>query len=60
MTLLIEHPTDAAGIAHACAVLIEDMADLGGGAVLVIGQNFNDDGDLAGAVALVGAGLVVD
>ena len=35
------------------------MADLGRGALAVIGQRLDDDGDAAGAVALVGDGLVV-
>jgi hypothetical protein len=36
----------------------EDGADFGGGAVLVVGGRFEQDGDAAGAVALVGHFLV--
>ena len=35
------------------------MADLGRGALAVVGQRLDDDGHAAGAVALVGDGLVV-
>ena len=57
--LAVEGPADAALCAHALAELIEIVADLGGGALAVVGQRLDDDGRTAGAVALVGDGLVV-
>ena len=58
-TLAVERPADAALRAHALAVLIEVVADLRRGALAVVGQCLDDDGHAAGAVALVGDGLVV-
>ena len=57
--LAVERPADAALRAHALAVLIEVVADLRRGALAVVGQCLDDDGHAAGAVALVGDGLVV-
>ena len=57
--LAVERPAHAALRAHALAELVEVVADLGRGALAVIGQRLDDDGDAAGAVALVGDGLVV-
>ena len=37
--LLREHPADAAGLAEVAAVLAEDVADLGDGAVAVVGED---------------------
>ena len=52
--LALEHPGDAAGAAHLAAGELEDLADLAGGAVAVVGQHFAEHGHAAGAVAFVG------
>ena len=57
--LAVERPADAALRAHALAVLIEVVADLRCGALAVVGQRFDDDSHTAGAVTLIGDGLVV-
>src|SRR5262244_2739101 len=49
----IEHPGYASRRAHASALLLEDVPDLGAGAVLVVGENAHEDGHPARAIALV-------
>ena len=51
--LVVEHPGDAADAAQFAVGNLEDFADFTGGAVAVVGQDFAEDGDAAGAVALV-------
>ena len=51
--LLVEAPADAAGGAQVPTVLVEEVADLGGGAVAVVGEGLHDDGHAAGTIALV-------
>ena len=55
--LLVEQVGDGAGLAEVAAVLGEGVADLGAGAVAVVGQRLDEDRDAAGAVALVDDGL---
>ena len=52
--LLVEQVGDGAVLAEAAAVLGEDVADLGAGAVAVVGQRLDQDRHAARAVALVG------
>ncbi len=54
----IEHERHRAGLGEVAAGLGEVGADVGGGAVAVVGQRLDDDGDAAGAIALV-ADLVI-
>src|SRR5207245_8876702 len=54
----VEHERDRAGFAEIAAGLGEEGAEVGGGAVTVVGQRLDDDGDAAGAIALV-ADLVI-
>src|SRR6185369_1575441 len=54
----VEHGGDRAGFAEIAARFGEEGADVGGGAVAVVGQRLDDDGDAAGAVTLV-ADLVI-
>ena len=54
-----EHVRHGAGGAEVAAVLREDRADRAAGAVAVVGQRLDDDGDAARAVALVADRLVV-
>ena len=54
----LEHVGHAAGGAQVAAVLGEDVADLGDGAVAVVGRAFDQDGHPARAVALEGDLLV--
>ena len=49
----LEHIGDGAGRAEISAVLGEEVADVRGGAVLVVGEDFDEDGDSAGAVAFI-------
>ena len=56
--LLVEHPRHAAGRAEAAAEFVEVMAHVARGAVAVVGHCLDDHGNAAGAVALVGDGLV--
>src|SRR5262249_19785499 len=49
----VEEERDVAGGAHLPAAALEDLADLAGGAVAVVGDNVDEDGDAAGAEALV-------
>ncbi len=51
--LLLELPGDRSGLAEAAAVLVEGVADLGAGAVAVVGQRLDEDRRAAGPVALV-------
>ena len=60
MTLLVEHPGDAAGVAHAVAVFVKQVADFRSGTVAVVSQNFDNDCNAAGAVTLVSAAFVVN
>ncbi len=48
-----EHVADGAGRAEVAGVFGEDGADRAAGAVAVVGQGFDDDGDAAGAVTFV-------
>ena len=57
--LLVKGPGHAAGGAQALAVLVQQVTDLGGGALTVIGQSLHDDGHAVGAVALVDHALEV-
>ena len=52
--LALEEKGDVAGRAHLAAAALEDLADLADGAIAVVGEDFDEDGDAAGAVALVG------
>ena len=54
----VEHERHRAGLGEIAAGLGEVGAHVGGGAVAVVGQDLDDDGDAAGAVALV-ANLVI-
>ena len=49
----LELPGDGAGRPEVAAELGEGVPDVGGGAVLVVGQRLDDDRDALGAVALV-------
>ena len=51
--LAFEEIADAAGAAHFAAAALEDLADLAGGAVAVVGQDFHQDGHAAGAITFV-------
>ena len=51
--LALEHPGDAAARPELAVAHLEDLADLGGGAIAVVGEDFAHDGHAAGAVALV-------
>ena len=53
--LAVEHPAHAAVGAQAAAVLGEQVAHFGHGAVLVVGGHFHHDGDTGGAVTFVEA-----
>ena len=53
MTPFGEHPADGVGAPAAPTVLVEDQADFAGGAVAVVGEGIDQDGDTAGAVAFV-------
>ncbi len=55
----VEQEADAVGFAEIAAGLGEGGADVAGGAVAVVGQRLDDDGDAAGAIALVAHLLVV-
>ena len=57
--LAVKAPGDAAGRAHVAVVLVESVPHVGGCAVAVIAHGLDDYGDTAGAVALIGDGLVV-
>ena len=50
--LALEQVGDVAGTAHLAAAALEDLADLAGGAVAVVGQHVDQDGDAAGADSL--------
>ncbi len=52
--LFCEHPGDRTLGAEVAAVLGEGVANLADRAILVVGQDVDDDGDASGAVALVG------
>src|SRR3954454_3266525 len=56
--LAVELPGDAAGRAQRAAVLGEDVAQVGRGAVAVVGEDGGDHGHAAGPVALVDDRLV--
>src|ERR1700722_143577 len=58
--LLGEHPGDGVGLAEVAAVFGEGVTNLANGAVFVVGEDVDDEGDAAGAVALVGDLLVGD
>src|SRR5262245_28768820 len=49
----LEHPRDATGGAHAPTVLLEQVADFGTGAVLIVRQHSEEDGDAAWPIAFV-------
>ena len=55
----LEAVADAAARAQIAAILGEDRADVGRGAVAVVGQRFDDDRDSAGAEAFVADLLVI-
>ena len=55
---MVEHERDRAGFGEVAAALGEIGADVGGGAVAVVGHRLDDQRDAAGAVALV-ADLIV-
>ena len=50
---MLEQIAHAAGLAQVAAVFVEGQAQFGGAAVAVVGEGLNQDGDAAGAVALV-------
>ena len=52
-TGVLEHEGDRAGLAEIAAGLAEERADVGGGAIAVVGQRLDDDSDAAGAITLV-------
>src|SRR5262249_9177455 len=52
--LALEAVRHAAGAAHLAAHALEDLADLAGGAVAVVGQHVHHDGHAVRPVALVG------
>src|SRR5262249_29369232 len=56
--LALEHPRDGARGAHVAAELLERVSDLWAGAVSIVGQDADHDGDAAGRVAVVGDLLV--
>ena len=58
--LALELPAHRAGLGHVAAVAGEEVADLGAGAVAVVGERLDDDGHAAGRVALVVDRLVAD
>src|ERR1043166_3013540 len=49
----MKHVGNASCGTEVAAVLAEDAADLCGGAILVVGRRFDDQGDSAGPIALV-------
>ena len=51
--LALEHPGHAAGGAELAVEHLEDLANLGGRAIAVVGEDFAHHGHAAGAVALV-------
>jgi hypothetical protein len=51
LALALEHPGDAALFAHVSAVLGESVADIGDGAVAVVGGDVDQDGGAARPVA---------
>ena len=55
----VEHEGDGARLGEVAAGLRERGADVGGGAVAVVGQRLDDQGGAAGAIALVADLLVV-
>src|SRR5690606_6482113 len=57
--LLVEEEGDGAGGAEVAAVLREEAAEVGHGPVRVVRERLDEDGDAAGAVALVRHLLVV-
>ena len=57
--LPVKGPGDAAGGAHVAAVLVEVVAHGACGTVAVIGHGLHNHGHAAGAVTLVGDGLVI-
>ncbi len=60
VALAVEIPGDGAALGHAAAVFGDDVADLGDGSVLVIGERVANQGDAPGAVGLVARFLVTD
>src|ERR1700704_5005547 len=58
--LLGEHPGDCAFGPEIAAVFAEGVANFAYGAILVVGEDFYDDGYASGAIALVGDFLVGD
>ena len=57
--LLVEGPGHAAGGAQALAELVQQVPDLGGGALAVVGEGLHNDGHAIGAIALVDHALKV-
>src|SRR5271156_7013840 len=55
---MVEHERDRAGLGKVAAALGEGRPHLAGRAVAVVGQHLDDDGDAAGAVALVAGFLI--
>ena len=53
VALLVEHPGHRVRRREVAAVLLEQMADFAGGAVLVVGEHFDDQRRAARAVGLV-------
>src|SRR5439155_5378506 len=53
-----EHPRHRPGLGHVAAEAGEDVADLAGGAVAVVGERVDHDGHPAGTIALVAQLLV--
>ena len=56
----LEHPLDASGSAHVAAELLEDVADVGDGALGVVGEDTDHERDSVGSVAFIQSGLVGD
>src|SRR5215467_2135640 len=50
----IEHPGDATRRAHAAALLLEDVPDLGARPILVVGEDAHEHGDATRPIPLVG------
>src|ERR1700687_1985444 len=57
---LVEHPRHAAGSTHVAAILFEDSAQFGDGAIAIVGERVRHDRDAAWAVTFVLDLFVVD
>jgi hypothetical protein len=50
---LLEHPRDAAGFTEIATIFCEGSPQVGGSAIAIIGNGFNENGDTAGTVTLI-------